>query len=177
MVNYFVSILEYFYRMELARRLRGRNLIQTSEEETDARIEEFHRVYKILFLEAVLWQLDLAFHFDYPVFLAFDAFNVASDCDIEKRIKCINGRNFMVNRNNLLSTMKLMFPIPSLIKLKLMMASSHAFSPLFLPKLNVKENYTTRKFMNLFKKRNSNHKTSISLENKIQSHQNLCMQV
>ena len=77
-------------RMELARMLRGSNLIQTSEEETDARIEEFHRVYKILFLEAVLWDLDLAFHFDYPIFLAFDAFNVASNFDIEKRIKCIN---------------------------------------------------------------------------------------
>ena len=37
-----------------------------------------------------MWELDLAFHFDYPVFLAFDAFSVASDFDIEKRIKCIN---------------------------------------------------------------------------------------
>lgn len=65
-VNYFVSISHYFYiylreKMELAQRFWGNNLIQTSEEEIDARIKEFRHVYKIPFLEAVLWELDLAF--------------------------------------------------------------------------------------------------------------------
>ena len=44
-------------------------------------------------------------------------------------------------------------------------------------KLNRKENYVTQRFADLFKKRNSNQKTSISLKKKIQSHQNLCIQV
>ena len=70
--------------MELARRLRGNNLIETSGEgEIDGKIEEFHRVLKVTFLEAVLQELDLVFHLDDPIFLAFDAFNVASDFDIE----------------------------------------------------------------------------------------------
>ena len=77
-------------RIELAQRLRGNNLIQTSEEKIDARIEEFHHVCKIPVLEAVLWKHDLAFHLDDPIFLAFDTFNVASDFDIQKRIKCTN---------------------------------------------------------------------------------------
>ena len=57
----------------------------------------------------------------------------------------------MVNGNSLLSTMKL-FPIPSLIKLNLMITLSETFSLFFMPKLNAKENYTTRRFVNLFKK-------------------------
>ena len=45
-------------RMELARRLRGNNLIETSGEgEIDGKIEEFHRVLKVTFLEAVLQEL------------------------------------------------------------------------------------------------------------------------
>ena len=55
----------------------------------DARIDEFHSAYKIPFLEAVLWKHDLAFEFDYPIFLVFGAFNVASDFYMEKK-KCIN---------------------------------------------------------------------------------------
>ena len=37
----------------------------------------------------MLRELDLAFHLDDPIFRAFDAFNITSDFDIEKRIKCI----------------------------------------------------------------------------------------
>ena len=78
-------------RMELARRLRGNNLIEIiNEEEINSRIEKFYRVLKVPFLEAVLRELDLAFHLDDRIFLAFDAFNVTSDFDIEKRIRCIN---------------------------------------------------------------------------------------
>ena len=36
-------------------------------------------------------ELDHAFHLDNPIFLVFDAFNVTSDCDIEKKsVVCIN---------------------------------------------------------------------------------------
>ena len=48
-------------KMELAQRLWGNNLIQTSEEEIDIRIKESYHIYKIPFLETVLWELDLAF--------------------------------------------------------------------------------------------------------------------
>ena len=57
-------------------------------------IEDFHHShYKIPFLEAVLQELDLAFHLDDPIFLAIDAVNVASVFGIEKRIKCANVLN------------------------------------------------------------------------------------
>ena len=91
-VNYFVSISHYFYiylreKMELAQRLWGNNLIQTSEEEIDARIKEFRHVYKIPFLERCYGSLILLFLC--PISLAFDSFTITSDFDIEK-IKCIN---------------------------------------------------------------------------------------
>lgn len=57
-------------------------------------IEDFHHShYKIPFLEAVLQELDLAFHLDDPIFLVIDAVNVASVFGIEKRIKCTNVLN------------------------------------------------------------------------------------
>ena len=34
--------------------------------------------------------IDLVFSLDDPVFLAFDAFNVSSDFDLEKREQCVN---------------------------------------------------------------------------------------
>ena len=41
-------------------------------------------------MEEVLKELDLAFSLDDPVFLAFDAFNVSSDFDLDKRQQCVN---------------------------------------------------------------------------------------
>ena len=77
--------------MELARKLRGHNLIEiTNLNETEDKINNFNRTIKVLFLEEVLKELDLAFSLDDPVFLAFDAFNVSSDSDLEKREQCVN---------------------------------------------------------------------------------------
>ena len=73
-------------RMELARKLRGYSLIGiTNLNEIEDKINNFNRTIKVPFLEEVLKDLDLAFSLDDPVFLAFDAFNVSSDCDLEKR--------------------------------------------------------------------------------------------
>ena len=72
--------------MELARKLRGYSLIGiTNLNEIEDKINNFNRTIKVPFLEEVLKDLDLAFSLDDPVFLAFDAFNVSSDCDLEKR--------------------------------------------------------------------------------------------
>ena len=72
--------------MELAQWLQGNNQIPASEEETDVRIKEFQWVYKIPFVEAVLRELYFAFHLDDPIFLAFDAFNIALDFGTEKKL-------------------------------------------------------------------------------------------
>ena len=72
--------------MELAQWLQGNNQIAASEEEIDVRIKEFQWVYKIPFVEAVLRELYFAFHLDDPIFLAFDAFNIALDFDTEKKL-------------------------------------------------------------------------------------------
>ena len=61
------------------------NLLQTNEEEIDARTEEFNHIYKIPFLEAVILEHGLAFHLDNPILLAFESFNVTSDFDIKER--------------------------------------------------------------------------------------------
>ena len=78
--------------MKLARKLRGHNLIEiTNLNETEDKINNFNRTIKVLFLEEVLKELDLAFSLDDPVFLAFHAFNVSSDTfDLEKREQCVN---------------------------------------------------------------------------------------
>ena len=77
--------------MELARKLRGHNLIEiTNLNEIENKINNFNCTIKAPFLEEVLKELDLAFSLDVPVFLAFDAFNVSSDFDLEKREQCIN---------------------------------------------------------------------------------------
>ena len=73
-------------RMELARRLRGHNLIEVTEcNVIEEKINNFNRTVKVPFLEEVLKELYLAFSLDDPVFLAFDAFNVSSDFDLETR--------------------------------------------------------------------------------------------
>lgn len=79
-------------RMELARKLRGNNLIDILDDsEFDERIKKFSRTLKIPFLEAVLEELVLAFKTTDPIYLAFDVFNVASsEFDLEQKIECIN---------------------------------------------------------------------------------------
>ena len=74
---------------ENARKLPGHNLIEiTNLNETEDKINNFNRIIKVLFLEEVLKELDMAFSLDDPVLLAFDAFNVSSDFDLEKREQC-----------------------------------------------------------------------------------------
>ena len=51
--------------MELARKLRGHNLIEiTNLNETEDKINNFNRTIKVPFLEEVVKELDLAFSFD-----------------------------------------------------------------------------------------------------------------
>ena len=77
--------------MELARKLRGHNLIEiTNLNEIEDKINNFNCTVEVPFLEEVLKELDLAFSLDDSVFLAFDAFNVLSDFDLEKREQCVN---------------------------------------------------------------------------------------
>ena len=59
---------------ENARKLPGHNLIEiTNLNETEDKINNFNRIIKVLFLEEVLKELDMAFSLDDPVLLAFDA--------------------------------------------------------------------------------------------------------
>ena len=77
--------------MELARKLRGHNLIEiTNLNEIEDKINNFNCTVEVPFFEEVLKELDLAFSLDDSVFLAFDAFNVLSDFDLEKREQCVN---------------------------------------------------------------------------------------
>ena len=71
-------------RMELAWKLRWHNPIKITN------LNNFNLTIKVPFLEEVLKELDLAFSLDDPVFLAFDAFNVSSDFDLDKRQQCVN---------------------------------------------------------------------------------------
>ena len=72
--------------MELPRKLRRHNLIEiTNLNEIEDKINNFNCTIKVPFFEEALKELDLAFSLDDPVFLAFDAFNMSSDFDMEKR--------------------------------------------------------------------------------------------
>ena len=77
--------------MELPSKLRRHNLIEiTNLNEIEDKINNFNCTIKVPFFEEVLKEFDLAFSLDDPVFLAFDAFNMSSDFDMEKTEQCVN---------------------------------------------------------------------------------------
>ena len=68
--SYFKEHSKSFFKisgepMELARKLRGHNLIKiTNLNETEDKINNFNRTIKVPFLEEVVKELDLAFSLD-----------------------------------------------------------------------------------------------------------------
>ena len=78
-------------RVELARKLCWHSLIErTNLNEIEDKINNFNSTTKAPFLDKVLKELDLAFSLDDLIFLDFDAFNMLSDFDLEKREQCVN---------------------------------------------------------------------------------------
>ena len=78
-------------RVELARKLCWHSLIErTNLNEIEDKINNFNSTTKAPFLDEVLKELDLAFSLDDLIFLDFDAFNMLSDFDLEKREQCVN---------------------------------------------------------------------------------------
>ena len=92
-----------------------------------------------------------------PIFLAFDSFNIVSDFDIEKIIKCINvlkefyGQPQQSTFNNETNVTN-----PVIDKTELNDDTIRSCLTDFHAEVNGKLNYATGRFVNLFKKRTSN---------------------